>query len=104
MREVFAFIGVIVLVVAVGFGLTALGLLGDRHFQPYAEETRSQTYDSSRTYQQGMAVDLDDLCRRYHTAKDVDIKAGLADTIRLRSARYSGPLPAHVEACLGEVR
>ena len=96
------FVGFIIILV-IG-ALSVVGLVWNRHAAPYAEETRRQTYETSRSYNQGMAVDLDDLCRQWRTNADPVTKAGLADTIRLRSARYTGELPSHVQACVEEVR
>ena len=91
-------------IIAAPFALSAMGLGWQRVAAPYAEETRSQTYESSRTYQHGMAVDLDELCRQRSLTADEGQKAVLADTIRLRSARFTGELPSHVQECLNEVR
>lgn len=91
-------------------GLIALTIIGtwalffNRPAAKYAEETRRQVYDESRSYRQGMAVDLDELCRQRKLATDEGQKAILADTIRLRSARFTGELPSHVKDCLNEVR
>ena len=90
--------------VALIYAVTVSGLLFNRHAAPYSEETRALTYDNSRTYNQGMAVDLDELCRQRKLASDEGAKAVLADTIRLRSARHTGQLPSHVQECLNEVR
>lgn len=88
-------------------GLTAAILwfmfLG-RPVAKYTEETRRQVYEESRAYQQGMAVDLDELCRQRKLTQDEGEKAILAETIRLRAARFTGELPAHVEECIHEVR
>lgn len=81
------------------------GLVLNRVFGTYAEETRSQIYTQSKTYNDGMAVDLDDLCRQHRLAPDDATKAVLADTIRLRAARYdSSRLPPHIARCLENVQ
>lgn len=104
MRKAFAwFIGGVI-AIALLYLFAFSGLIFNRHAAPYAEETRRMTYDQSRSYQQGMAVDLDELCRQRRLATDGGIKAALADTIRLRSARYMGELPSHVQECVNEVR
>lgn len=97
------FVG-LVLIVALLFLLNGLGLLWGRQAAPYAEETRRQTFEQSATYQQGMALDLDALCRERKTTADAGGKAVLAETIRLRSARFKGELPSHIKECVNEVR
>ena len=94
------FSGVLVL----GAATNWFGLVAGRPMAKYAEETRRQVYDESRSYQQGMAVDLDELCRERKLSADEGQKAVLAETIRLRSARYTGGLPSHIKDCLNEVR
>lgn len=86
------------------FAIITLILLWNRPAAKYAEETSRQVYEGSRTYQHGMAVDLDDLCRQRKLSTDEGHKAVLAETIRLRAARFTGELPAHVQECLNEVR
>jgi hypothetical protein len=97
---VMAFILFIVLLLV----LNVLGVPIGRWFGIQQEETRREIYETSRSYNQGMAVDLDSLCREMHTNPDAQAKAALADTIRLRSARFTGELPEHVQTCLKEVR
>jgi uncharacterized protein YcbK (DUF882 family) len=97
-------VGGFILIVALLYGFGVMGMVWNRLASPVQEETRRQSYDQSRTYQQGMAVDLDELCRQWRTATDVQTKAGLADTIRLRAAPYRGELPPQVTRCLEEIR
>jgi hypothetical protein len=93
----------VLLLIAVGFALDFAGLIYQRHTAPYAEQTRYNTFKGSQSYQDGVAIDLDDLCRQWRTATDQQTKDGLADTIRLRSAHYSGDLPARVQECINEI-
>lgn len=104
MREFLAIVGCGIAAVAGMYAVATSGLIFSRHAAPYAEETRRRTYDQSRAYQQGMAIDLDELCRQRKLSTDEGVKAALADTIRLRSARFQGDLPYHVQECLNEVR
>ena len=96
----FAFIVFILAMTLLGGWAAIFG----REVGKYNEESRRQIYEESATYNQGMAVDLDNLCRQWRAAKTADEKAGLADTINLRSASYTGKLPKHVTACLKKVR
>lgn len=92
-----AIVGAILLIL----GLTALGLLADRHVQPYAEETRRLTYENSQTHTDAVAIDLTDLCRQYRGATDQDTKSGLAETIRLHAEHANtGELPAKTQECV----
>ena len=93
-------IGAIFLLLLIGF----LGWAMRALFAPAHEEIDRKVYDQSRAYQQGMAVDLDDLCRQRKLSNDDGVRAVLADTIRLRSARFNGELPSHIQECLNEVR
>lgn len=104
MKHVLAGIGLFALTLV---GLTVFigwGALIGRPVATYTEETRRQVYDQSRAYRDGMAVDLDGFCREYRFASDPGEKAVLAETIRLRTARFDGPLPSHIEECINEVR
>lgn len=93
----------LLVVVGVAFALDFAGLVYQRHTAPYAQQTATNTYRTSAQYQDGTAEDLDDLCRQYKSATDQSIKDGLADSIRLRSSHYDGPLPAHVQECVDAV-
>ena len=95
------FIGLIVLI-ALGFLLSGLGLLWDRPAAKYAEETRHQTYDNSREYQQGTQLDLLRYCRQYAEAPPASKKA-VADLIRDTAATYGGPLTPANQACISEI-
>lgn len=108
MKDVFKFLGglaiVILLILAVSTTFGLFGLSWNRFAAPFQEETRAQTYENSRTFNQGMAIDLDNLCRQWRTTKDENEKAALAETIRLRVARYEiNKLPSQVAACVREV-
>lgn len=105
MKTALAWAGIIVVAVLGALGLNMIGLGFNRVAAPYAEETRARTYESSRAYNQGMAIDLDDLCRQWRTSTDPNQRAALADTIRLRAARYDiTKLPPQVRGCVEEIR
>lgn len=98
----FGFLLLLIVIFLIVLGVVGLGL---RSFlAPAHEAIDREVYDQSRAYQQGMAVELDDLCRQRKLSSDEMVRATLADTIRLRSARFKGELPTHIEACLNEVR
>lgn len=93
----------LVLIVAIGFGLSALGLLWDRPVSKYAEETRAQTYDSSRQYRQGINRDLARYCRQWRDANGAG-KSAVADLIRSTSDTFEGTLTADNARCIKEIR
>jgi hypothetical protein len=95
--------GVVVAGIAAILGIGIIGMVWDRHAQPYQEETRRLTYEQSQTHTDAVAIDLSDLCRQYRTASDEDVKNGLAETIRLHAEHAHGQLPAKTEECVNEL-
>lgn len=105
MKDFFKVAGVGVLILTVIMAVSAsLGLFGlswQRFAAPFAEETRTQTYEQSRTYNQGMALDIGDLCRQFDAATDETLKLGLANTMVNRADRYDwDKLPSQQRRCL----
>lgn len=81
-------IGVLAILAVLGVAILIwFGLLVGRPMQKYAEETRSQVYEQSRAYQQGLKIDLADLCRQMAQTDDAQSKAAISETIRLRADR-----------------
>ena len=95
-----AYLAIFAGVLLVGWGTNWFGLVAGRPMAKYAEETRRQVFTESRIYQEGMAQNLDTLCREWRKTDD----PGVAASIRQRAAGYAGPLPAHVETCLYQAR
>ena len=83
--------------------LTAISGGFNRFASVFREETRTQTYESSRAFRQGTMIDLADLCRQRALATDSTIKAGIEDVIRLRAARVTFELPYTTQRCIDEV-
>lgn len=96
MRYIFMVVAFLALVLGIGW----FGLVTNRPMAKYAEETRRQVFTESQTYQEGMAQNLDTLCREWDKTKS----PGVADSIRQRSSGYSGPLPSHIQFCIDNVR
>lgn len=96
-------IGGLILVAVVWVALSALGLFGGRYAQPYAEETRRQTYETSRTYQQGTNLAISRYCAEWRTA-DAEHRTALAQIISETAATYDGPLSADARRCIEETR
>lgn len=71
-----------------------------REFGKYAEETRTQIMEESRTYNEGMAQNLDKLCLEW----DREGSKAIAQSIRHRSSGYKGELPPHVQQCVDAAR
>lgn len=79
--SILLFGGVLILGTATGW----FGLVAQRPMAKYAEETRTQVYEQSRAYQQGLRIDLADLCRQVATTDDQQAKATIRSTIQLRA-------------------
>lgn len=74
-------------VLALGVGTHWFGLVTSRPMLKYAEETRTQVYEESRAYQQGLRIDLADLCRQLAQTEDEQSESAIRETIRLRADR-----------------
>jgi uncharacterized protein HemX len=94
----------LVLLVLVGLGTSWFGLVASRPMQRYAEETRAQTYDTSRQYQQGTNRDLARYCEQMQTADTPAAKRAVAGLIRSTSSTYDGPLSSDNAACVAEAK
>lgn len=71
-----------------------------REFQKFDEETRAQVMEQSRSYNEGMAQNIDALCLEWDTSGNTAI----AQSIRHRSSGYKGVLPPHVQQCVDAAR
>ncbi len=106
MRTLLAVLGGLVVfafVLILGVATSWFGLIVDRPMQQYAEETRREVYDTSRSYNQGSIADFRRYCADWKKAegqsKDAD-----AELIRSTFRTFTGaPLPSDVQACIAEV-
>lgn len=93
-----------VLVVIIGILLlTGVGAVFGRYLGIYNEESRRQIHQESQAHQDGMAQNLDNLCREWRSETDGTAKAGIASSIRHRHAAYRGELPDHIQSCIEEI-
>jgi len=102
MKEFGLAIIAIIIVILVVVALSVLGLVFDRHAQPYAVETDKRAYDSSRQYQQSTQLDLSRYCREWVKANG-PAKSAVANLIRDTAATYTGPLTPANQACLSQI-
>lgn len=93
-------IGGLVVFLALVTLLGGYGAFMNRTFGVYGEETRRIIQEESRAYNEGMANNLDDLCREWQVSGNDAIAA----SIRQRSAGYKGELPEHVQECVDSAR
>lgn len=96
-----AFVVAIAAIIGV-YALATGNMLFERRAAPYREETRKQTYDTSRTYQQGTQMNIANWCLEMRT-KPEHAKA-VAAMIRDAAATYSGPLSSENITCIAEAK
>jgi len=85
------------------FAIVIIGsMYMDRAASKFGEETRTQTYEKSRTYQKGTNLNIAEWCAEMRTHPD-HAKA-LAVLIRQASATYEGPLSADNADCIAEAK
>jgi hypothetical protein len=90
-----------VIAIFILFAIGVLSLWWSRTSAPIAEETRRITYEEGASYRQGVAIDLDNLCRQWRSNRS----PAIADTIRLRLAHFDiNNLPSQVRQCVEEVQ
>ena len=77
--------------------LVLVGTVANRYLSPFREETRRLTHHQSVAYNEGMALNLDRLCR------EID-EPGVAASIRLQAAHFTGDLPPHISQCIAKAR
>lgn len=97
---ILVFIGLILL----GWGMGWFGLITDRPMQKYQEETRAETYDSSRQYQQGTNRDIARYCEQMHDASTPSAKKAVAGLIRSTVSTYDGPLTDDNATCVSDAK
>jgi len=89
-------------VIVVWFALTSFGLFADRQIQKVREETRSQVYDTSREYNEGVNRDLSHYCYEFH--KEDSNKKGLAALIRTTADTFKGIVLPDNQTCITEAK
>lgn len=106
MRTLLAVLGglaVLAAIMLLGVATSWFGLIVDRPMQRYAEETRREVYDTSRSYNQGSIADFRRYCADWKKS-DGQSKDADAELIRSTFNTYTGaPLPPDVQACIAQV-
>ena len=102
MKTFFIGVGVFVALVLLGWGTSWFGLVAQRPMAKYAEETRKETYDTSRQYQQGTNRDIARYCEQMRTADNGAAKKAVADLITSTASTYDGPLTPANQGCVSE--
>jgi hypothetical protein len=89
-------IGIMVLVAIVGFTWLIQGndWFMYKVFAPKYEQTRRETFEQSRAFNQGMVQELENMQFEYTKEKDPNAKKALADIILHRAAGYNLDDPA----------
>lgn len=96
-------VGALIFIVALFFLLGGAGLFWNRVASPYEEETRKQTYDTSRQYEQGMNRDILLHCRSMRAANGAGRKAE-ASYIIGQAGTFNGKLNSEAQACVSEAQ
>jgi hypothetical protein len=99
----YAFIA-LVLVLVLGLGLGWFGMITGRPMAKYQEETRTQVYDQSRSYQQGANRDIARYCQQMRTEPGTSGKKAIAALIRSTMSTYDGPLSPDNQDCVSEAK
>src|SRR5690242_1839628 len=89
------FVGLLLL----GWATSWFGLVTQRPMARYQEETRAQTYDSSRQYQQGTNRDIARYCEQMRSAPTPASRQAVAALIRSTVSTYDGPLSDDNRQC-----
>lgn len=95
---------VLVIVVVLGFGANALGLISLKIFGIQYENTRNQIFQQSQAHTNGMQHDLDRYHLQYLQAKDPAEKAAILDLVRHQFSAYNGPLTSDQQYFLNQVK
>jgi hypothetical protein len=85
MKEFFTIIGVICLIIILGFGLTALNYGSLKFWGPKYENARREIFENTKSFRDGSSRDLDNLRLQYLQATDENTKAAIKDTMRHRA-------------------
>ena len=113
MKQFFATVGVIILIVAVivgaiafAFGAEWLGIAWKGYFNPKHEDVRRETFKRTRSYNEGKEQELIKLRLEYIREKDETSKKAIASTIRLAFADYDEKLleSAELRSFLKEIK
>lgn len=104
MRELFAWIGVAVLLVVGAFAVTGAGWFNYSFWGPKFENTRHAIFKESQTYQDGATKNLARLQLEYETADEGHKKALRTMILTEMSVVDESTLPANLRAFIAQLR
>lgn len=97
--------------IAAAVGAVAIGgaaIYGLMHFGRFAakfgEETRRQTFETSRAYRAGTNLAVNQYCLDMTTTTDANQRKALARMILSELATYEGPMTDETAQCANEAR
>lgn len=104
MKQVFAVLGGLAALVALGWVLSLNGLTMQRYFAPRQEAIRRQTFEQSKAYNQGMVQELQNMQFQYEQA-DAEHRSALRSIILHRAADYdTDALPPSLFSFIAQLR
>lgn len=99
-----AFVGFVVVVCGLGWVLTGNDFMLYRYFAPKQEAVRRQVFEQTKSYNQGMVQELQNMQFQYEQADDSH-KAALASVILHRAADYDEDrLPRDLRTFISDLR
>lgn len=98
LKVIGTFILVLVVIVAIGFGLRLAGFVSFSFFAPKVQQVQTNVFKEGQAYNDGMANDLADLQVKYMTATDPAVKDSIRAIIKQRFASYdTSRLPSNLQ-------
>ncbi len=88
----------VVVVIAVGWMFAT----SNRPLAKYQEETRRQTFETSRTYIDGKNKTINDYCMNMQPATDEIQRKAIARWIKSESENFSGNLNPSAQSCVSQ--
>lgn len=89
MKYVLGFIGVLVLVFGLSWIATGNDFFLYKYFAPKQEQVRRQVFEQTRSFNQGMIQELENMEFEYEKTTDPDAKKALAGIILHRASGYN---------------
>ena len=85
LKETFAVLAAIALVVGFVIAMQLASLENYKFFGPKFEDARRNVFEETKSYQDGLRRDFDNLYLQYEEAKDPDEKSAILSVIRHRA-------------------
>lgn len=104
MKYIFAFVGIFVFILGLGWIAEGNDFFMYKFFAPKQEAVRRQVLEQSKAYRQGSVQRLNTLCTQVGSADD-DHKAMLNDVINQEFAEWdTADVPGYLRPCLVRAR